>query len=169
MMADKPTALTIFGKDPDFPGILTTLCENSQLPVKVSGPAANWTSAAIEDSSHTLTFRPMLKVQPGDQFSQIILGAANFFRRIKTDAVANQKYIKTFVFETKILIGVIAEPELLESAGHFDLIFKVAERCNGLIFNGSSMVDPSGNLILDKNGACERCVLGSRSAREAAE
>jgi hypothetical protein len=98
----------------------------------------------------------MLKVQPGDQFSKIILGAANFFRRIKTDAVTNQNYIKAFVFDTKILIGVVAEPELVEAAGHYDLVFEVAERCDGLIFNGSGMVDPSGNLILGKDGDYDR-------------
>jgi hypothetical protein len=98
----------------------------------------------------------MTKTRPGDPFSKIILGAANFFRRIKTEAVANQNYLKDSIFKTTLLIGVVAEPELTEETGDFDLIFAVAESCDGLIFNGSGMVDASGDLILDDTGDYDR-------------
>ena len=98
----------------------------------------------------------MKKIRPGDQFSKIILGAANFFRRINTQATGNQEYLKDAIFKTTLLIGVVAEPELVEETGDFDLIFDVAESCDGLIFDGTGMVDASGSLLLNNEGEYDR-------------
>lgn len=150
------SALTIFGKKADYGSILAIIREKATAPVEVSGSSFAWESATVRGSDATVTFNPLLKVRPGDQFSKIVLGAANFFRRIKTPAISNQTYLKEFLFDTKIIIGVVADPELMESAGHFDLIFDVADECEGLIFNGNGMVDPSGNLLLNNEGEYDR-------------
>ncbi len=151
-------SLTIFGRKSERKAIVEGLRNATNLPIKISGNDDSWESLLVTAPRATLTFNALLRNEPGDQFSKTVLGGANFFRRVNTDAKNNQSFVKDAILNTKLIIGVVAEPELAEDAGFPDLLFEAAHRCDGLIFNGEGMVDTSGDLLLDKQGRYDRVV-----------
>ncbi len=94
----------------------------------------------------------MQRDKPGDEFSKLILGTLTFFRNVETTALENKQKVMKLISATRWAIGVVAEPGFVDEAGHFDCIFGIAERLEGLIFNGWGMVDANGLMVLDKDG-----------------
>jgi hypothetical protein len=54
-----------------------------------------------------------------------------------------------------LAIGVVAEPEFVEEARHYDFIFGIASALNAIIWTGSGVIDAQGKLLLDAEGNCE--------------
>ena len=76
----------------------------------------------------------------------------NFFRTIETSAVSNKNFVLSRVENAKMMIGVVAEPEFLESDPRLDCLWKIAEKLDAVIFNGQAMLNLEGENIIMKDG-----------------
>jgi hypothetical protein len=72
----------------------------------------------------------------------------NFFRTVDTDAGADRALVLQRIANAKMLIGVVGEPEFLEEEGHFEQIWRTAERLDALVFSGDAMLNGRGELLL---------------------
>jgi hypothetical protein len=103
------------------------------------------------------TLRISLKqqIKRGDGFSSLIRGTCNFFDNIETKYEEQKKELTTRILSCKTAIGLVSEPEYVKDDKRADYIYKLAEMFDGIIFNGSEMIDKSGKLILDDEGNSE--------------
>lgn len=93
--------------------------------------------------------------QSGDDFSHLILGTHNYFNQVETKYEKAKNNLLNSISQSKIAIGVGAEPSFTETDERLDIVFGIAEMLDGVIFNGSEMIDKDGQLILDKSGDSE--------------
>jgi hypothetical protein len=56
------------------------------------------------------------------------------------------------IVATVVCIGVTGTPEIFEDHGHFDCVFTVATRLDGLVWSGSALFAPDGRLLVDSSG-----------------
>ncbi len=80
------------------------------------------------------------------------LGLHNLFWNVKTEAANRRKVVLDAIASCVLAIGVVADPAFDESEGHFDLVLDVAKIGDGVIFNGSGILDSAGRLLLDHEG-----------------
>jgi hypothetical protein len=120
--------------------------------IEIIGSEKKWHKIMVRDQAWTFTLSSMERVEPGDEFSHLILGTLNFFRNVETSSPGNKQRVMKLIRDTHWAIGIVVEPEFKDEAGHFDCIFEITELLGGLIFNGWGMVDENGLMILDKEG-----------------
>lgn len=103
------------------------------------------------------SLRVSLKKQAyaGDGFSSMILGTWNFFRDVETKHENQQKDLLNRILSCQSAVGVAANPEFTETDKRLDFVFELARLFDGVIFNGSEMIDQKGRLILDQAGNSE--------------
>lgn len=102
-----------------------------------------------------MTLNRKVRLKPGDSFSKMVLGLHNYFRQVNTSAEAIKREVLDRVSGMELAIGVVAEPEFVEEAGHFDYIFGIAAAVDGIIWNGEGVLNADGQLLLDGEGNCE--------------
>jgi hypothetical protein len=85
----------------------------------------------------------------------MILGAHNYFRQIETENAGTQKNLADFILGCQSAVGIVAEPEFSGEDERLDIVFEIAERLDGVIFNGADMIDKKGRLILGGDGESE--------------
>lgn len=94
--------------------------------------------------------------EPGDSFSKLKLGAFDYFSRIATQHQSAKATALCRIESFETAIGVVLEPDATDQDDwRFDLIFSVAEISEGLIFNGSDLMDWTGRLLLGSDGSSE--------------
>jgi hypothetical protein len=151
-------ALTIFASKLSYERPLQRLRASCNSRLEVIGYEKEWQKLIVRDGSSTLTFSSLRRVAPGDQFSKLILGASTFFRRVETSAIKNKDHILKAISGSKMILGIVAEPKMMQEYGHFDLVFDIAEELEGIIFNGGGILNAQGLLILDGQGNSEMSV-----------
>lgn len=75
-------------------------------------------------------------------------------RDIKTD-------VQRRIEEHALAVGVVAEPEFVEEAGHYDYIFGLATALDAIIWNGNGALNAEGQLLLDGEGTANAHSWGS--------
>jgi len=125
----------------------------SLVPVEVTGVPQEWQTLKVVQGS-TITFHSMKRQQQPEfnDFSRLILGTSTFFRHVNVTPVERRERVLDAVYRCQFSVGVVASPEFNEDEKHFDMIFEIAKSLDGLIFNGSGMVDADGLLVLDNEG-----------------
>ena len=93
--------------------------------------------------------------ESADEFSHLILGTHNYFNQTETTNEKIKDNLLNFISRCRIAIGVGAEPSFTETDERLDIVFGIAELLDGIIFNGSEMIDKNGQLILDQSGNSE--------------
>ncbi len=144
---------TIFCKN-DEPSKVLKLIKKSLKPFSSIQNLSKWESVPIRTGASNIKLSRQIFTEAGDKFSKIILTTHNRFRMINTSANQAQKLILDYLDACELAIGVVSEPSFDEESGHFDLIFEIANNLNGIIFNGSGMLDGDGNIIRDIEGNC---------------
>jgi hypothetical protein len=91
----------------------------------------------------------------GDSFSGMILGTWNLFENIEAKNTVVQKELTAKILDSEVALGIVAEPDFTETDKRLDVIFDLAERFEGIIFNGAEMLDKKGRVILDNEGNSE--------------
>lgn len=91
---------------------------------------------------------------PGDKVSKTLMGAYNYFKRIDTEYGHNQQYVLKVISRSNASLGVLAKPQLVEECGHYNYILSLARRFEGLVFNGSGLVNELGEVVLNNRGEC---------------
>lgn len=102
-----------------------------------------------------LRFSALRREKPGDSFSKLALSTFNFVEKIKTKNKVKKEEILRKISNVKMFIGIVGDPEILEAERHFDIIFALSERLDGLIFDGNAIIDKNGDLLLNRDGKTE--------------
>jgi len=146
-------ACTIFGSKVDYLAVYNIVSGISPVSVEVAGVPQEWQTLEVVRES-TITFHSMKRQQQPEfnDFSRLILGTATFFRHVNVTPVERRERVLDAVYRCQFSVGVVASPGFNEDEKHFDMIFEIAKSLNGLIFNGSGMVDANGLLVLDNEG-----------------
>ena len=146
-------ACTIYGSKVDYLAVYNIVSGMSPVPVEVTGSIHDWQALKIVQGS-TITFNSMRRQQKAEftDFSRLILGTSTFFRHVNVTPVDRRERLLDTISRCQFAIGVGASPEFNEEERHFDMIFEIARSLDGLIFNGSGMVDSNGLLVLDNEG-----------------
>ena len=106
-------------------------------------------------SEGTLRISLKKRIEQGDNFSKMIGGTWNFVRMIETKNKIQKEGLIRHILDCKTAIGLVSEPKYVKDDKRADYIYKLAEMFDGVIFNGSEMIDKSGKLILDDEGNSE--------------
>jgi len=146
-------ACTIFGSKVDYLAVYNIVSGISPVSVEVAGVPQEWQTLEVVRES-TITFHSMKRQQQPEfnDFSRLILGTATFFRHVNVMPMERRERVLDAVYRCQFSVGVVASPGFNEDEKHFDMIFEIAKSLNGLIFNGSGMVDADGLLVLDRDG-----------------
>ena len=144
---------TIYGSRVDYLAVFNIVSGMSPVPVEVTGVPQEWQTLKVVQGS-TITFHSMKRQQQPEfnDFSRLILGTSTFFRHVNVTPVERRERVLDAVYRCQFSVGVVASPEFNEDEKHFDMIFEIAKSLDGLIFNGSGMVDADGLLVLDNEG-----------------
>jgi hypothetical protein len=145
-------ACTIICPSKNYIAILEMAEATARYAVHVNGPREAWQSLAIISEGSTLEITASVQVRPGDHFSKLILGMHNFFTRIETRWSEEKRKVLSTISRANMLIGVTADPAFAEEDGHYDCIFEIAKRIDGVIFTGSAMLNAQGKKLLDIDG-----------------
>ena len=76
----------------------------------------------------------------------------NFFRTVETAAASNKSHVLARIESVKMMIGVIAEPDLVDGDIRFGCLWAVAKRLDAWVFNGDSILDLHGQRVMSRNG-----------------
>jgi len=98
----------------------------------------------------SIDFHVLIRNKGGDRTSKIILGAYNFFKNITTDLSSNKEFIQQHLMECNSSVGIKCSTEFSDYI--YLYIIRFGKHFEGLIFNGLSMLDEEGELILDIDG-----------------
>jgi hypothetical protein len=120
--------------------------------IGVNGNDSEWTRIEIKTGSASLTLNRQVRHEPGDRFSRMVLGMHNYFRVVKTPSDATQRDVLDRVASMALAIGVVAEPQFIDEARHYDCIFGIAAAMNAIVWTGSGVINADGIMILDGDG-----------------
>lgn len=123
--------------------------------IRVTGNRSDWSKLEISTSAASLTLNRQICRTRGDSFSRMILGMHTYFDSVKTSAEAIKKDVLDRVLGVASAIGVVAEPEFVEQARHYDCIFGIAEVFKAIIWTGSGVLNAEGKMLLDGEGNSE--------------
>ena len=144
---------TIYGSQVDYLAVYNIVNKMSSVPVVVTGDTREWQTLKIAQGS-IITLNSMRRQQKAEftDFSRLILGTSTFYRHVNVMPVDRRERLLDDISRCQFAIGITASPEFNEEERHFDMIFEIAKSLDGLIFNGSGMVDADGLLVLDNEG-----------------
>lgn len=143
---------TIFGAKRHCAAALDRLQQMPSHGLEIVGEKARWKTLLLRGKTATLAFTSMERQEPGDEFSRLILSTHDFFRKIGATEKSKQEAVLRAIGSSTIVVGVVADPAFVEEEGHFECVLDVARILDGLIFNGTAMLDSEGNLLLDQEG-----------------
>lgn len=123
--------------------------------IKLSMEIDTWSSITATHDDYKLTFNRLVHVTGGDKFSNLLLGMISYFENVDTLHSKIKANVLNLVEHMRLAIGVVAEPGFVESNGHYDCIFALAESLNAIIWNGCAVIDANGKTILDGDGTSE--------------
>lgn len=146
------SACTIYSSKIDYQSVYETLSRLSPVPLEIIGNIQEWQTIKIIRES-TIAF-DCIKRKQGEfgEFSRLILGTYAFFQHVDVTDLTRRDRVLDAISNCQFAIGVIASPEFSEEEKHFDMIFEVTKSLDGLIFNGTGMIDETGLLVLDNMG-----------------
>lgn len=146
---------TIFSPKLDFVGVIGFLKKHAAGQLEIKGSETVWEQIILRHGGSKLILNNLFRKEPGDSFSKLILGTHNFFHNINTFAFTQKEFVLRQVGNCQMALGMVGEPEFEEEAGHFDLIFGLADELDGMIFNGAEMLNSQGKTILSTDGFSE--------------
>jgi hypothetical protein len=123
--------------------------------VSITGKPTDWSSIAVKGSGATLELNRRVFRKRADEFSKMQLGMWMYFDAVETKHEAIKADVQRRVEEHLLAIGVVAEPEFVAEAGHYDCVFGLAAALGAIIWTGDGVVDAEGRLLLDGEGNSE--------------
>jgi hypothetical protein len=109
-----------------------------------------------------ITLQP--RKRPGDIVSQTVLGACAFFRnrRMPKPALARVERMCQRIFDTTMTIACISDVDLTERA--ITALARLARQTGALVFDGWSIRDELGRLVVDLKGKLDAEALSPQFA-----
>jgi hypothetical protein len=146
------SACTILCPTIDFGKVSDAIRSATAGELSIEGTRESWTRITVVRSGKQITFSGLVQLQPGDKFARTVLSMHNYFFEVKTDLESNQKFVLNRIANVEMMIGVVADPEFADDDGRLDILWRIAECMDALIFNGDAILDLQGQQILDQNG-----------------
>ncbi|HVZ41159.1 MAG TPA: hypothetical protein VHI13_17905 [Candidatus Kapabacteria bacterium] len=134
----------------DHARIRSVLGSHGTADIVVTGSDQAWTSIVLRTDAATLTLNSMIRVEPGDQFSTILLGLYNFVRTQPASDPAAKDRLQQQIVDAELLIGVVADPSFEADETLADLVFEIAEDLGALIFTGSALLSGNGDVLIEQ-------------------
>ncbi|HYO74699.1 MAG TPA: hypothetical protein VEU33_52375, partial [Archangium sp.] len=106
------------------------------------GDPERWSSASFKSAQGTLTFNSLVFTGPMDPFGKLILGSYSYFRRREDLPQPVRKELLHFVAQTKWLVGVVGNSEVLPEEVFLKAALELARRLNGRVFTGTDLISP---------------------------
>ena len=106
------------------------------------GEPEQWSSASFKSAQGTLTFNSLVFTGPMDPFGKLILGSYSYFRRREDLSLVVRKELLHFVAQTKWLIGVVGNSEVLSEEVFLKAALELARRLSARVFNGMDLISP---------------------------
>ena len=149
MSAAGRSAVTVFSRLGD-PDVVVSVVR--RLARSVEGNH-DWEQFESVHDEGTLVFRRRM-FEPASEFSNVILGAHNFFRNVRTRGDPALAIVLSTIEGCQMMLGVGIDPPLTgEADARWRCLIEVAEATEGLLFvDGNAMVDGRGRLVLDHDG-----------------
>lgn len=123
--------------------------------ITLDGEVDDWSSITIEGEGTSMVLNRLIFVSQGDRFSQVQGGMWRYFDEVETVHTSIKSDLLERINGFALAIGVVAEPGLVEEAGHYDCIFGLAGALDAVIWNGNGVIDAQGEMILDGQGESE--------------
>jgi hypothetical protein len=120
--------------------------------VVVVGSPNAWTVLSVQSVSSSLRLTTMRRVRPGDEFSKLVLGLHNHFRKAAEREGQAGRLALNRVAGLQLAVGVVAEPAIDHEEWMERVILSTAQAMEGLIFNGHALLASDGTLVLDSQG-----------------
>jgi len=112
----------------------------------------DWASITIKSSAGSLVLNRRVFRERADEFSKMLNGMWVYFDAVKTEHKALKADVLKRIEQHTLAVGVVADPEFVEEAGHYDCIFGLAATLGAIIWNGSDVLNAEGQTILDGEG-----------------
>lgn len=110
-------------------------------------------SLTLFDGESSLTLFVVERAIAGDDMARTILATFNFVRSIGGSSKGRRDFVLDVIKRCRTIVRAKAAPELtLEFS---ELIFNLAGVVDGLVFNGSEMLDAKGRTVLAADGSFE--------------
>jgi hypothetical protein len=122
--------------------------------VALAGKPVDWTSITINSPEASLVLNRRVFRENGDEFSKMLNGMWVYFDSVKTERKEIKAHVQRRIEEHALAVGVVAEPEFVEEAGHYDCIFGLAAALDAIIWNGNGVLNAEGQMLLDSDGNC---------------
>jgi len=113
----------------------------------IEGTPAKWSSITLKGKRAELRLTPLFYTKRADRFTDVRYTTWMWLDDCPmADSDAKEKLL-SHVEKCKFIIGVVAEPDF-ESDGRFSaLMIELARHLDGVIFNGSQMIDAVGQIL----------------------
>ena len=108
---------------------------------------------SVTSGAAVMVLTPRVSLQPGDAISKTVLGAWNFFNRIHGANPSRKAEVCDRILTTKMLVGVVAEPDFDPDGELLSAVLEIARRLQGVVFAGDALIDCNDRLLLDASGA----------------
>ena len=149
------SAFTILCPRVDYTAAWNSIHAFQTIEKSNDGDSGRWERISVTFSEGVIDFNSLVRQEPGDKFSKLILSMHNFFRIVKTDSIKNKEYVLDRILATKMMLGVVGVPHFLETYTRLACAWSVDQNLGSIIFNGDAMLDLDGERILTGNGEAD--------------
>ena len=143
----------LFSREPDPPGVarlLRTLRPN----VQIEGPDEEWTKATVVTGSlwntQELIFTHDKEYYSQPNWSVQLSGMRGYFSRFPDGP--NKKRVLDLIPTFGFALGTIHEPDFRDGDERLEIISRVAELLDAVLFTPSSLRDAHGRILLSAKG-----------------
>jgi hypothetical protein len=146
------SACTILCPTIDYGKVLDAIKSATEGELSLEGTRDKWNRITVAHSGKQITFSGLVRLQPQDKFSKLVLSMYSFFNMVETDVVSNKDYVLSRIADVEMMIGVVADPKFAKADSRLDILWKIADCMDAVIFNGDAILDLQGQRILDHKG-----------------
>lgn len=146
---------TLFCRRDEPSAVATILGQELEAITTFEGVPENWAAANFAYGKSSIRAVRTVRLHPGDKVSKTLLGLTNWLERVAVRHPYATPLAVKRVLQTSCMVGLTGTPEFSEEAGHFDVIFRLADALDAIIWNGSALLLPNGDVLIDVDGESE--------------
>jgi hypothetical protein len=129
---------------------LPQLLMKDELDISYTPIDLRWDSIKVTSSRCVIQLNRLVKDEPGDKYSKLILGLFNYFNKLKYNSESQKKTVLGLVSEAKCLIGVVCEASDSNKDNCYRFVLELAQLLNACVFTGNDLVDASGSSLTSR-------------------
>jgi hypothetical protein len=110
----------------------------------------DWSAIQLEDRGCTLQLTVKQYRHGGDDFSNLVLSTYFFVDNIQGINDDVKRHVLSCIERCELAIGVVATPSFGSNERFGDIVFEIATKVRGLIFNGYQVLDSEGRVLVER-------------------